>query len=265
MKKTLASLLVITLCLTLVGCNSKEKKNKKSLVKPSIENVSMIIKEGTLTRTSATIIITDTNSNPYDYGQPFEIERKKDGKWQKLETREGGFDLPAYRVDENNQLEMTQNWKLMYGKLEDGEYRLVKYVCVSDGCKETKDFYAEFVINDETVISSDIVLNEINNVVKNKIIDTKKIEVYKELQDGDKKLKTITEEKEVTKIVELLYHVKEHIPIYPEAGIGSAAYFMLYDSNDKLLATIHIGKGYIELDEKEYLRDTTSLLELFEE
>jgi len=168
--------------------------------------------------------------------------------------------LPSYHVDENNQLELRQNWDYIYGTLEDGVYRLVKDVCVSDGCREKKEFFVEFAIG-----KGEVTINEVNEFVKKKIVDTKKIEVYNDLQDGDVKIKSITEDEEVKNIVTLLYHVKERTYTGAVAGIGPAGYFILYDSNDKVLATIYIGKGYIELDEKDYLRDTTSLIEMFQE
>lgn len=113
----------------------------------NIPNVSMIIKDGTLTRTGATVIITDTNDNPFDYGFPFRLDIMENGTWKKVEvTGDGAFELPAFTVDENKRLELNQNWGHIYGKLENGEYRLVKSVCVNDGCSKSKYFSTEFII-----------------------------------------------------------------------------------------------------------------------
>lgn len=92
------------------------------------ENVSIIIKDGTLTKTSATIIITDLSGKNNVYGTAFRIERKENGEWKELETiiKNYGWNLIGYSVDENNKLELEQNWEWLYGKLERGEYRLVK-------------------------------------------------------------------------------------------------------------------------------------------
>ncbi len=261
MKKILLTLLTVIICIALVGCGKRNDEEKDAVEKQPLENVSMVIKEGTLSRTEATVIITDTNETPYEYGMPFRIERKENVKWKELKASENaGFNLPSYHVDENNQLELRQNWDYIYGTLEDGVYRLVKDVCVSYGCREKKEFFVEFAIGKE-----EVTINEVNEFVKKKIVDTKKIEVYNDLQDGDVKIKSITEDEEVKNIVTLLYHVKERTYTGAVAGIGPAGYFILYDSNDKVLATIYIGKGYIELDEKDYLRDTTSLIEMFQE
>lgn len=113
----------------------------------NIDNVSMKIKDGTLTKTGATIIITDTNKEHYDYGLPFRLDKKENGVWKLLEvTGNGAFTLPAYGVDKNNQLELNQAWDHIYGELKSGEYRLVKDVCISDGCNEKKYFSVEFTI-----------------------------------------------------------------------------------------------------------------------
>ena len=113
----------------------------------NIDNVSMKIKDGTLTKTGATIIITDTNKDHYDYGNPFRIDKKENGVWKMLEvTGDGAFTLPAYGVDKNNQLELNQSWNHIYGELKSGEYRLVKDVCVSDFCNEQKYFSVQFTI-----------------------------------------------------------------------------------------------------------------------
>lgn len=95
-----------------------------------LDNISMTIKEGTLTKTGATIIITDLNSTTNIYGEFFRIDKKIDGKWQELQPiiDNYGFNSIGYFVDENNNLELEHNWEWIYGKLETGEYQLIKEV-----------------------------------------------------------------------------------------------------------------------------------------
>ena len=113
----------------------------------NIENVKMEIKEGTLTNKEATIIITDTNKNHYQYGEPFRIDIKENGKWKEVDLiGDAVFNLPAYNVDKNNKLELNQNWEHIYGELSPGEYRLVKSTCGDEGCYESKYFRVEFTI-----------------------------------------------------------------------------------------------------------------------
>lgn len=124
--------------------NDDEEINKEL---NEVDNVSMIIKEGTLTKVGATVIITDLNEEKYEYGEPFRIDVKESNIWKKLEiTGNGAFVLPAYMVDESNQLELNQNWTNIYGELKKGIYRLVKDICVNDNCAEKKYFSVEFTI-----------------------------------------------------------------------------------------------------------------------
>lgn len=114
--------------------------------------IIMTIKEGTLTKTKATIIIKDTKKEKNSYGMDFRIEKKENGLWRILEPNKDnyGFHSMAYYVDENNELELVQNWEYIYGELEQGHYRLVKYFLpITERPVTKKDqvyFAAEFTI-----------------------------------------------------------------------------------------------------------------------
>ncbi|HOO67763.1 MAG TPA: hypothetical protein PLC53_00120 [Bacilli bacterium] len=97
-----------------------------------VEGVSMIIKVGTLTRTSATVIITDLSDKDNVYGNEFRIDKKENGEWKELEPIIDNYawDLIGYMVDDNNTLELVQEWEWLYGELDNGEYRLVKSTSV---------------------------------------------------------------------------------------------------------------------------------------
>ena len=112
-----------------------------------VDGVSMTIKKGTLTKTGATVIIIDTNENKYDYGTSFRVDIKKNGSWEEVEKiGDAYFNMMAYSVDKNNKLELKQDWSNVYGELIKGEYRIVKDVCVNEGCTEKKEFSTEFTI-----------------------------------------------------------------------------------------------------------------------
>lgn len=111
--------------------------------------VSMVIKDGTLTRTGATIIITDISGKGNVYGSEYRIDKLENGEWKEAKIIfEGnyGWNLIGYLVDENNKLEMDVNWEMLYGKLEDGEYRIVKDTSMPLE-NERHYFSAEFKIN----------------------------------------------------------------------------------------------------------------------
>ena len=93
-----------------------------------LEDVNMMIKDGTLTRKGATIIITDKSNRENVYGDSYRIDRLENGVWVELKTiiENYAWNSIGYSVDKNNELEMKINWEWLYGSLEDGKYRLVK-------------------------------------------------------------------------------------------------------------------------------------------
>ena len=92
-----------------------------------VAGVSIKIKEGTLTNTGATFIITDTTDKNYSYGEPYRIDKKENGKWREAPRviEDAFFNEPAYLPDENNQIIRKVNWEWIYGKLQPGTYRFV--------------------------------------------------------------------------------------------------------------------------------------------
>lgn len=112
-----------------VAKNRKSLDGKCSVKINDLDGVSMKIKEGTLTNTSATVIITDTSNRENIYGSSYRIDKNINGKWVKLDIIFSGnyaWNSIGYTVDENKRLEFNINWKILYGKLESGKYRIVK-------------------------------------------------------------------------------------------------------------------------------------------
>ena len=157
MKRKLGVLLVIGIIIVLIGFivfiityekNETKYKEINSIGESTsqVDVVSVTIKSGTLTKTSATIIITDENEETYSYGQAFKIEKKENGSWSEVEhiTDDFAFILLAYNVGDDGTLEMVQDWEGLYGELESGTYRLVKGLTVNG---KTRNFWVEFTIN----------------------------------------------------------------------------------------------------------------------
>jgi len=118
-----------------------------------VDGISIIIKEGTLTRSGASIIIVDTTLNEeHTYGESFRIEKKENDKWVSLDTiiDRYGFDDIGYNVNKDKKLEMNVNWEWLYGKLENGQYRLIKDYGINknDSYLGNKEIYVEFIIGD---------------------------------------------------------------------------------------------------------------------
>lgn len=113
-----------------------------------LEGVSMTIKEGTLTKTGATVIITDTSDRENIYGNPYRIDKFENSEWNPLDIiYEGNYAWTTigYYKDENNKLEFTINWKLLYGELKKGKYRIVKDTS-TQGEATSHYITAEFII-----------------------------------------------------------------------------------------------------------------------
>lgn len=141
MKKKLYGILICFIfMLGITGCNT-EAIIKDTAELNEVEGVSMTIQKGTLKRTSATIVITDLSGKKNTYGEEYRIDKKENGNWKKLDViieGEYGWTSIGYLVGANNKLVMEINWKWLYGKLEDGEYRLVKNIYMSE---ENKSYY----------------------------------------------------------------------------------------------------------------------------
>ena len=126
----LIALMCIGVILGMTGCGKSKNEfdiGNKSDIKISQNDVTMTIKDGTLTNKSATLILTNNSDKNFQYGTPYEIEIKKDGEWHKINV-ELNFTMPAFQLSarENNEIEI--NWENGYGKLEKGTYRIIKEI-----------------------------------------------------------------------------------------------------------------------------------------
>lgn len=107
----------------------------------ALKNVTLNIKENTLTKSGATIIITDNNKVKYTYEEYYKLEKRIDHIWYELKPRDDAvFNEMGYLVDDNNELEMNIDWSKTYGNLTSGKYRIIKRIY--DG--EYKYFSVEF-------------------------------------------------------------------------------------------------------------------------
>ena len=101
--------------------------------------VTMQLKENTLTSTGLTMIIKNQSGINLQYGNPYIIEEYKNGYWKTVSPiNEISFTLPSYELAKNESKELNINWKQGYGKLK-GKYRLVK-----DFDYEENDKYISF-------------------------------------------------------------------------------------------------------------------------
>ena len=140
-----------------------EEQNDKNFIPTKIKNISVQISDISLT--GATITIKDTNIVPSSYGEWYKIEKNINGKWQELKpiVDNYGFNEIAYFPNENKEVEFNIDWELLYGKLDNGSYRIVKRV-------NNKYISIEFNISTTSVPKLE--------VVKSQISDTNKFNKY---------------------------------------------------------------------------------------
>lgn len=95
----------------------------------SPENVEIEVLKDSISRKSATIVVTDTNEDSYGWGEDYKIEQKNDNDWKEIKPNKNVIVKSiAYNRDRNNQITFKINWENNYGELEDGIYRIVKTV-----------------------------------------------------------------------------------------------------------------------------------------
>ena len=132
MKKIVIALLIsLTSILLLTGCTNEIDKliTVESDIKIEDSDVTLKVKEDTLTKTGATFIIENNKNNAINYTIAYEIEAKRDNKWYKLGII-NEFIEEIYEVDAKSTDQIIIDWKNSYLKLPKGEYRVIKEITV---------------------------------------------------------------------------------------------------------------------------------------
>lgn len=144
MKKLVLIIISILTIFILTGCTN-EDIGAKSKYDITNDQVTMRVKEGTLTNSQAIITMINNTEINFTYGEPYHLEKKVNGTWYELEPiEEVYFTMPAYVLKAKESVEKEYNWEYGYGKLKKGTYRLV--TDFSNG-KEQIYASAEFTIN----------------------------------------------------------------------------------------------------------------------
>ena len=118
--------------------NLTTEQINKMIEERSMDNVSIAIKEGTLTKEGATIVVTDKNDYTYRYGEEFNIQKQEDGEWKDLQTKDMYFLNDTNNlIREDRTTQIILNWKYKYGELEAGHYKLNLEVTQNDSSKAT--------------------------------------------------------------------------------------------------------------------------------
>lgn len=132
MKKIIfASLISLTLLLGLTGCTNKIDKiiGAESSVTIETDEITLKVKEDTLTKKGATFILENNRKEAINYNSAYTIEVKRDNVWHELNIINEFVD-ETYEVDPKSTDQITIDWESSYLKLPKGEYRVIKEITV---------------------------------------------------------------------------------------------------------------------------------------
>lgn len=138
MKKAFLFVITLLVILSLVACDnnngySTEIKDWESTPYDKVNNfdgVTMTVKEGSVSSTGL-IVIFENNSNKQGvYGEFFTLEKENKGVWYQVPTiiEEYGFEDIGYDLASSKSQQFKIDWDWLYGKLDTGEYRIIKNV-----------------------------------------------------------------------------------------------------------------------------------------
>ena len=109
--------------------------------------ISLEIKEETVSKNSLTATLSNNTKKEYYYGNEYYIEVLNDDQFEKIDY----LNTPAWNdklneIMPSSSVDINFTWKAFYGDLSNGNYQIVKDVCLDKGCSEKETIYAEFTI-----------------------------------------------------------------------------------------------------------------------
>lgn len=122
----------------------------------NFENVTMTVREGTVSSTELTLTFSNNSNSQCTFGLYFSLEKMSDGRWYQvpvnIDPNYGFNDDLIQTLPPNGGVVELVDWEWLYGSLGTGKYRIVKTVNVfreeiSKGDADTFHFSAEFVID----------------------------------------------------------------------------------------------------------------------
>ena len=149
MKKTILAILICGfMILGITGCGKTKNEfdvGDESDIQISQSDITLSIKDGTLTNIGATLILKNNGDKLLRYGEDYEIEIKQNGKWYKINA-ELEFNVPLWELEQNKSKELELKWEYGYGKLANGEYRILKNVFYENEAEQNFYISVEFTI-----------------------------------------------------------------------------------------------------------------------
>ena len=150
MKKIFGAILCGVMLFCITGCDSTNDFDigEESNIEIAEKDVSLSIKENTLSQSGTTLVLKNGSDMDVQYGDSYEIEIEKDGKWHKINV-ELNFNSPAYTLKSKTSEEIELKWENGYGKLAPGNYRILKSIDIEmeDGTFDTLYVSAKFTLD----------------------------------------------------------------------------------------------------------------------
>lgn len=152
MKQLITFLIIGIMCISLVVCRrSSMILGDKSKYVISDNLVSMQVKDKSLTKKEAVLILQNHTSVDYVYGAFYAMEYQKNNVWYKIiPNREMNFNMIGYVLKANGSREIKINWEKDYGNLPSGKYRIIKDASINleqpEGPIDMKDFTPSEII-----------------------------------------------------------------------------------------------------------------------
>ena len=159
MKKILIILLVVIIVFAITGCSVKKssdklndniKIGKESNINITDKNITLKIKEGTLTNTGAVIVLDNNSDITISFGEDYWLEIEQNGKWYSLKTiNDFVVNTPLYHLKPSESKEKSVDWGFAFGKFPRGKYRITKGITLEfeNDKKEDNFVVGEFAIN----------------------------------------------------------------------------------------------------------------------
>lgn len=121
-----------------------EDKNDNELISLNVDTIS-------ITEKGAKFIISNNSNEEFTYGNDYRIEINENEIWKEAPLyAQIAWNEIAFSLKANTKNEINVDWKIGYGELKTGKYRLVKKVFKSSDVPITKEhiieIYAEFDI-----------------------------------------------------------------------------------------------------------------------
>lgn len=108
-----------------------------------VDNITLEVKEGTITKKGATFIVTNKNDYKWSHSEKYIIQVKKFGIWINQTWRVDRYPIPlVVAMEPIGICEVKVDWSKLYGELEKGRYRYG----IAKNVRENEYIFAEFTI-----------------------------------------------------------------------------------------------------------------------